>query len=96
MLSLGVATWDGCSDARALLRAANEALYQANRGGRDRAVLAGGARRPAAARGAKPALVQAGAVPPPRLVETSASADGWEGGCLSGETSPLTSSTWRG
>jgi diguanylate cyclase (GGDEF)-like protein len=44
-LSLGVAAWDGSSDARSLLRAADEALYQAKRGGRDRAVAAEAARR---------------------------------------------------
>jgi diguanylate cyclase (GGDEF)-like protein len=40
-ISIGVAVWDGSSDASALLRDADAALYRAKRAGRDRALLAG-------------------------------------------------------
>ena len=39
-LSLGIATWDGMTLAPELLRTADSALYQAKRGGRNRAVQA--------------------------------------------------------
>jgi diguanylate cyclase (GGDEF)-like protein len=39
--SVGIAHWDGEEGAEALIARADRALYEAKRGGRDRAVVAG-------------------------------------------------------
>jgi diguanylate cyclase (GGDEF)-like protein len=44
--SAGVASWDGVEEPEALVRRADEALYAAKRGGRDRTVAAGHGARP--------------------------------------------------